>query len=508
VKTRGFVGRTATVEYRDVMLPAVADFVGGPKRLLIDGDTVDPVRGGTFETIDPATGRPIVEVAEATAEDVDLAVASARAALSGSYGRLLAGEREAMLMRLADLVERHGRELAQLDSLDSGKPAHQILANDVALSVAILRYYAGWPTKLEGETLPVSQPSMHVYTRREPVGVVAAIVPWNFPLCQACFKLAPALAAGCTAVLKPAEQTPLSALRLGELALEAGFPPGALNVLTGFGETTGRALVDHPGVAKIAFTGSAAVGKEIAARAAATLKQVSLELGGKNPHVIFADADLEAAASAAAGAIFFYGGQVCAAGSRLMVERSVYDDAIAIVVEEAKKLRLGPGMRDDTTLGPLVSGEQLSRVQGFVDQSEREGARIVHGGGRPNGELAHGFYHEPTVLVDVADDLTVVREEVFGPVLVTQPFESVEELTRRANDTTLGLSAGVWTGDVRKAHRLAASLEAGTVWINTYGMWDPSAPWGGFKQSGYGRDCGRAGIEEYLQTKTVWTNYA
>jgi acyl-CoA reductase-like NAD-dependent aldehyde dehydrogenase len=349
---------------------------------------------------------------------------------------------------------------------------------------------------------------MHLYTRREPVGVVGAIVPWNFPLCQAFFKIAPALAAGCTVVLKPAEQTPLSGLRLAQLALEAGIPAGVLNTVQGFGETVGVALVEHPGVDKIAFTGSEAVGKEIARRGAATLKHVSLELGGKNPHVIFADGDIEAAAATAAMAIFFYAGQVCSAGSRLMVEAKVYDRVVDLVVAEAQALKLGSGLDPATTLGPLVSGEQLDRVSGYVERSVAEGARIATGGKRANGPLAAGFFHEPTVLVDVADEHAVAREEVFGPVLVTQPFESVEEVARRANNVSMGLAAGVWTRDLSKAHAMAAALQAGTVWINTYNNFDAIAPWGGYKQSGYGRDGGREGIEKYLQTKTVWTNYA
>jgi phenylacetaldehyde dehydrogenase len=491
----------------DLLAPAVRAFLQQPMQLLIDGKFVDAQDGQTFDTFDPATGGKIATVAYAGQADVDAAVGAAERALKGPWSKMPPVQREAVMMKLADLLEAHSDELAQLESLDSGKPAAQIKAVDLALAIGSMRYYGGWPTKLQGATLPVAAAEMHVYTRREPIGVVAAIVPWNFPLCQACFKIAPALAAGCTVVLKPAELTPLSALFLGRLALEAGIPEGVLNVVPGFGKTTGQMLVDHPGVDKIAFTGSEQVGKHIAACAASSLKHVSLELGGKNPNVIFADADLDLAATWAASTAFFYGGQVCAAGSRLMVERTVYDQVVEVVVAEARKLKLGHGLAADTTLGPLVSEQQLARVRGFVARADQDGFKIAHGGARPAGDLACGAFHEPTVLVDVRDDASVVKEEIFGPVLVVQAFDSIDELTRRANQTTFGLAAGIWTRDVRKAHGVAAALQAGTVWINTYSQFDAVAPWGGYKQSGYGRDNGLEGIEKYLQTKTVWTNY-
>jgi phenylacetaldehyde dehydrogenase len=488
------------------LLPAVQNFIAGPKQLLIGGRHVDAEAGGTFETTDPATGEVITSVAAATERDVHRAVESSREALKGPWGRMGAHDRERVLHRLAELIESHAEELAQLDSLDSGKPFRQIEAVDVQLAIGQFHYYAGWVTKIEGATLPVLMPDTHVTTRREPVGVVGAIVPWNFPLCQAAFKMAPALAAGCTVILKPAEQTPLSGIRLGELALEAGIPEGVVNVVTGFG-TAGAALVEHPGVDKIAFTGSEEVGKEIARRGAATLKHVSLELGGKNPNIVFADADIEQAAVAAATTAFFYTGQVCAAGSRLMVDRRVYDDVVSAVVAEAGKLQLGPGLAEETTLGPLVSDEQRKRVTGFLEGAAAEGATFATGGGIPNGPLAGGWFHEPTVITDVGDEQAIVTHEVFGPVVVVQPFESVEEVAERANRTSFGLAAGVWTRDLRKAHALADALEAGTVWVNTYSVFDAVAPWGGYKQSGYGRDGGREGIEKYLQTKTVWTNF-
>lgn len=485
-----------------------ADFLLEKHGLVLGGETRQARDGATLDTYDPALASKIATVPQAGAADVDDAVAVAQAALAGAWARVSPSERARMLHRLADLIERDTDFISEIESLDSGKPRAHIAAVDIPLAVGSLRYYAGWCTQVCGETLPVSAPSMHTYTRREPIGVVAAIVPWNFPLCQACFKVAPALAAGCTVILKPAEQTPLSALILGKLALEAGLPEGVLTVLTGYGSTTGQALVDHPGVAKISFTGSEQVGKLIAARASATLKHVSLELGGKNPNIVFADADLDAAATTAAMAIFFYTGQVCSAGSRLMVEAKAYDRVVEKVLDEAKKLRLGHGLHADTTMGPLISEEQLKRVSGFVEQSKEQGVTVATGGGRVNGSLANGSFYEPTVLLDVADANTVAKEEIFGPVLVVQKFENVDELVKRANSVSYGLAAGVWTKDVARAHAVAAAIEAGTVWVNTYNQFDACAPWGGFKQSGYGRDNGKEGLEKYLQTKTVWVNYA
>ena len=482
-------------------------FLDAPKRLLIGTDWLEATDGKTFETFDPATGQAICAVPHAGAADVDRAVAAAQAAMTGDWARFSPAAREAAIHRLGDLIAANAELIAQIESLDSGKPVEHIKFVDVALSSGAMHYNAGFPSKLLGDTIPVNAPAMHVYTRREPIGVVGAIVPWNFPICQACFKLAPALAAGCAVILKPAEQTPLSALILGALALEAGIPPGVVNVLTGFGETTGQAIVDHPGIHKIAFTGSEAVGKLIAARGAMHLKHVSLELGGKNPNIIFADSDVEAAAATAAMAIFFYSGQVCSAGSRLLVEEKIYDRVAEIVVAEAQKIRVGHGLFSETTMGPLVSAEQLARVEGYVDSARNEGVEISYGGQRPEGGLSTGHFLSPTVLTRVPDGSRVAREEIFGPVLAMQSFRDMDELVSRANATTFGLAAGVWTHDVRKAHAAAAALQAGTVWINTYNQFDAAAPWGGFKQSGYGRDNGMSGIEKYLQTKTVWVNY-
>lgn len=481
-------------------------FLAQPHDLLIHGERLAASNGERFGSEDPATGREIAQVAHAAAEDVALAVGSASRALAGEWSGLGGRARGQLLLRLAELIERDIELLAQIESLDSGKPKAYIAAVDIPLAVAHLRYNAEAAAGLAGSIIPVAARGMHVFTRREPVGVVAAIVPWNFALCQACFKIAPALAAGCTVVLKPAEQTPLSALKLGELALEAGFPPGVLNVLTGFGSTTGQALVEHPGVAKIAFTGSEAVGKHIARSSAATLKHLSLELGGKNPNIIFADADLETAALTAAQAIFFYSGQVCTAGSRLLVQRPVYEQVARIVVEQAAQFTLGHGLAEQTHMGPLISQRQLERVCGYVDSARREGIELACGGQRPGGELASGYFMQPTVLLDVSDSATVAREEIFGPVLVVQPFDSLEEVVARANDTSFGLAAGVWTRDMGNAQRVSAALASGTVWVNTYNQFDAAAPFGGYKQSGYGRDGGREGLDKYLQTKTVWVN--
>jgi acyl-CoA reductase-like NAD-dependent aldehyde dehydrogenase len=490
------------------LLPRVRDFASGTRPMLIGEDFVEAIDGRVFDTIDPATGAPLTQIAEAGPQDVDLAVRAARAAFEGPWRRTPAAERARLLNRLADLIQDNAEELAQLESLDTGKPLVRAREDDIPFAIDAYRYFAGWPRQIEGQTIPVSVPDAHVYTRMEPVGVVGAIVAWNFPMILYAWKLAPALAAGCTVVLKPAEQTPLTALRLGELALEAGFPPGVVNVCPGVGEIAGRALVRHPGVDAIAFTGSTEVGREIVRAAADTLKHVSLELGGKSPNIVFADADLGAAAATAAFAIFWGSGQACAAGSRLMVQREAYDEVVEAVVREARALRMGPGVHPETTLGPLVSQEQLERVTGYIAAGVDAGAGVAVGGRRAGGELAEGYFVEPTVLTDVADELTVCREEIFGPVLVAQPFDTLEEVAARANATPYGLVAAVWTSDLRRGHKLAAMLDAGTVWINAYHAYDSAVPFGGFKQWGYGRDMGRASLEKYLQVKSVWTNLA
>jgi len=475
-----------------------------PGKLLINGEWVEA--GKAFDTINPATGEVLTQVAEASAADVDRAVAAARAAFEktgkGSWRSISASERGRMLWRLADLVEKNLEEFAELETLDNGKPIFESRYVDMPMVIDVLRYYAGWATKIHGETVNTLD-NAFTYTLREPVGVVGAIVAWNFPLLLASWKLGPALACGNTVVLKPAEQTPLTALRLGELVAEAGFPAGVLNIITG-GPETGKALVAHAVVDKVAFTGSTVVGKEIMRSAADTLKRVTLELGGKSPNIVFADSDIDSAVKGAINGIFYGKGEVCNAGSRLFLETKVQDEFLGKLVERTKKLVPGDPLDPKTRLGAIVSQQQMQQILGYIETGKSEGAQLIAGGKRATVGDGNGFFIEPTIFGGVKNDMTIAREEIFGPVLATLAFDDVDQVAELANQNPYGLAAAIWTRDIKRAHALSRRLKAGTVWINTYGLMDAALPFGGYKQSGFGRDLGAQALESYTEVKTVW----
>jgi aldehyde dehydrogenase (NAD+) len=474
----------------------------GPTKLLINGKWVDSASGKTFPTINPSTGEVITQVAESDAADVDKAVSAARAAFEkGPWRRKITASGRGVLMnKLADLIEKHADELAQLEALDNGKPAHIARMADLTLTIACYRYYAGWADKIEGKTIPVNGPYFS-YTKHEPVGVVGQIIPWNFPLLMQAWKLGPALAAGCTVVMKPAEQTPLTALRVGELIMEAGFPEGVVNILPGYGPTAGAAIARHMDVDKVAFTGSTEVGHLIMKAAAETnLKRVTLELGGKSPNIVFADADMEQAIEGSHQALFFNQGQCCCAGSRLFVEEKAYDEFVEKSVARAKSRTVGNPFDKSTEQGPQVDQEQFNKVMGYIESGKQEKATLATGGGRVGDK---GYFIEPTVFTDVQDDMKIAREEIFGPVMTILKFKDIDEVVERANKTMYGLAAAVWTKDISKAHAIADSVRAGTVWVNCFDVFDAGAPFGGFKQSGLGRELGEYALSNYTEVKTV-----
>ncbi|MCM3569961.1 aldehyde dehydrogenase family protein [Neobacillus mesonae] len=485
------------------MKPKVKEFLEGEIELFIDGRFVPSVSGKTFETLNPATEEVLAVVCEAQEEDIDLAVKAARRAFeSGSWPELSAAERSRLIYKFADLIEEHREELAQLEALDNGKPYTVALTDDIPATVEQFRYYAGWATKILGQTVPISKDYLN-FTRHEPIGVVGQIIPWNYPLTMASWKMGAALATGCTIVLKPAEQTPLSILYAAKLLQEAGFPAGVVNIVPGFGQTAGAGIVNHPDVDKIAFTGSTVTGKYIMRQSAETIKNITLELGGKSPNIILEDADLDEAIPGAFNGLMYNHGQNCSAGSRVFVHRKHYDKVVEELARMANNVKLGSGMDQEAEMGPVVSKRQFERVLSYIEKGKAEGARVAAGGGKA---AEKGYFIQPTVFADVTDDMVIAKEEIFGPVVVVLPFDTVEEVIERANNTPYGLAAGVWTKDIKTAHKVANKLKAGTVWINDYNLEDPAAAFGGYKQSGIGREMGSYALDNYTEVKSVWVN--
>jgi len=488
-------------------MTAVASNTTLQTRLFINGEFVDAKSGQTFATINPATEEKIADVASGGAEDVDAAVKAARAQMepASEWQKMKPRDRAKIMWRLADMLMSRAEEIGRIETIDNGKPIFESQYVDTPAAAECLYYFAGWSGKVTGDTVPV-QDNAFAYTLREPVGVVGAITPWNFPLMLAVWKIAPALATGNTVISKPASNTALSLLKFAEYARECGLPAGVLNVVPGRGSVVGNAIVDHPGVDTIAFTGSVEVGRELMARAAKTLKKVTLELGGKSPNVVLADADLDAASKGALNAIFYGKGEVCAAGSRLLVEESVHDDLMSRVIDRANKMVAADPLHPKTRLGAIVSKEQMETVLRYIESGKKEGAKLVAGGERADIGTGKGYFVKPTIFDDVDPKMKIAREEIFGPVLATIRFKDVEDAIAKANATNFGLAAAVWTRDISKAHRVARAIKAGTVWINTYNLYDPALPFGGFKESGFGRDQGRDALEKYTQTKSVWIN--
>ncbi len=490
----------------DLLKPVTA-FLARDHGLFIGGDEGPSSGGERFDVLDPSSGLVISSAASGNAADVDAAVAAARAALP-VWNATSPARRAELLWNLGVRIEELADEFAQLEALDNGKPLSELHIVDIPLCASLFKYYAGWVTKIEGETIaPMSGAPFHIYTRREPVGVVGAIIPWNFPLLMCGYKLGPALAAGNTVVLKPAEQTPLTAIRLMHLMAEVGFPPGVVNLVTGFGPNAGAPLAAHADVDKITFTGENATGQKILEAAKGNMKRLSLELGGKSPNLVFADADLDAAVAGTFGAVYWNQGQCCIAGARVFVEASIRDEFVDRLLARVAEVNLGPGLDANTTMGPLVSAEQRDRVLSLIGSGVAEGASLRIGGSAPtDAALADGFFVEPTVFTDVRPDMRIMREEIFGPVAMVSSFTDEDEALAYANDTSFGLAAGLWTSDVKRTHRVAAAIRSGVVWVNTYGWFDAAVPYGGFRMSGFGKELGREALDPYLQTKTVWVD--